>query len=185
MTPELEKQTLSGMEKVFDHFKNDVMKMRSNKPSAALVDFIKFKDCYGSESTIKHVANIIANDNSIIIQPWDTKNIYPIEKAIIDANVGLTPNTAATSISINVPKLTVEKINDLVKILHNLAEDSRISVRNVRRTIKEIITKMKKDSEISEDDEKKYNNVLQKHTDAFISRIDEMAKKKEEELRKV
>lgn len=185
MTPELKEKTLTEMNKVFDHFKNEVSKMRSNKASTAMIDFIKFKDSYGSETLIKHASNIQATDNTIIVQPWDTKNIQSIEKAIIESNIGLNPSASATSMSINVPSLTMEKIHELIKVLNKIAEENRVSVRNVRKAIKDKINKMKKDSEISEDDEKKFVNELQKHTDEFIDKIDKLTKKKEEDLSKV
>jgi ribosome recycling factor len=185
MNPDLKEKTLSEMEKAFEHFKNETGRMRSNRPSAAMIDFIKFKDSYGSETLIKHAASIQVTDSTIVIQPWDTKNIPGIEKAIIDAKIGLNPSTAATSISIQIPKLTMEKINDLIKILHKIAEDNKVSIRNIRKSIKDKINKMKKDSEISEDDEKKFVNELQKYTDEFIDKIDEITQKKEDDLRKV
>jgi ribosome recycling factor len=182
---EIKDRILLGMNKSVDHFKNELSKIRGNRPSAAMVDSIKFKDSYGNETAIKYVSSITTSDTSITIQPWDSGNIKSIEKAIIDANVGLTPSSSSSSIIIQVPKLTVEKINEMVKHISSISEEAKISIRNVRRVLNDDIKKLQKSGDISEDDEKKFSNELQKITDDYTKQVEDLFKKKEEEIRKI
>ncbi|UFX98455.1 ribosome recycling factor [Candidatus Gromoviella agglomerans] len=182
MFSDIKNRTDNGMNKCFEHFREELSKLRSNRASIGMVDSIKFKDSYGGETMIKHSANLSSSDMSITIQPWDPKNIPAISKAIIDANIGLTPNSSATSILIQIPKLTVDKVKDIVKRANVLAEEAKISIRKIRQESIDVIKKLKQNKSISQDDEKRFSAEIQKITDHYSKNVEDLLKHKEIEL---
>jgi ribosome recycling factor len=140
-------------------------------------------DYFGAQAQLKQLATIsVPESRLIVIQPWDKSVAPEVEKAIQRSNLGLNPVSDGTVIRIPVPPLTEERRRDLVKVVKKSAEDRRISVRNVRRDGNDLLKQMEKDKEISEDDNRRAQERIQKLTDEFIRKVDEAAAKKEKEV---
>ena len=141
-----------------------------------------FVDYYGANTALSQVANInTPDDRMVVVQPWEKSMIAPIEKAILKANVGVTPVNDGELIRLNVPPLTEERRRDLVKQVKGEGENSKVSVRNIRRDANDELKKMKKDG-LDEDVEKTAEAEVQKMTDAFIKKVDELIISKEAEI---
>ncbi|HRY83656.1 MAG TPA: ribosome recycling factor, partial [Candidatus Cloacimonadota bacterium] len=141
---------------------------------------------YGQPTPIKQMCNItIPEARMIVIQPWDKTTLADIEKAILAANLGITPENDGNVIRLPFQALTEDKRKDIVRNLKKVAEDARVAIRNIRRDANEAAKKMKKDVEISEDDEKKVLKEIQDITDDWIKKIDEVEKSKEKEILEV
>ena len=159
--------------------------MRTGRASASILDDVKI-NYYGLPTPVKQLCNIsIPEARTIIVQPWDKTTLADIEKAILGANIGITPENDGNVIRLPFQPLTEDKRKDIVKSLKKLAEDTRVAIRNIRRDANEAGKKMKKDSEISEDDEKKLLKEVQDITDEWIKKIDEVEKAKEKEIMEV
>ena len=159
--------------------------LRTGRATPALFDGVEV-DAYGSKSPIKQIASIsIPDAKTVIIQPWDKNVMAAIEKAIMAANLGFTPNNDGKVIRINIPQLTEERRKELVKMAHHMAEQSRVAVRNVRRHINDELKKAEKNSEISEDDLHRMIDVVQKMTDEHIEEIGKHLAAKEKEIMEV
>ena len=143
-------------------------------------------DYYGSASALNQVAKVIIEDaRTLSVTPWEKDLVGPIEKAIIDSNLGLNPATAGTVIRIPMPPLTEERRKDLVKVVRGEAEGTRVAIRNIRRDANNDLKELQKEKEISEDDERKGQDLVQKTTDEHIAKVDELLKSKEAELMEV
>ncbi|MEO8362139.1 MAG: ribosome recycling factor, partial [Vicinamibacteria bacterium] len=152
------------------------------RANASMLDTIKV-DYYGTMTPLNQVGNIAVPDPSLItIQPWDAGLLAVIEKAVRTSGLDLNPANDGKIIRIPIPSPTEERRKGLVKLAHKAAEEGKISIRNVRRDANDHVKKMKKDSEISEDEEKQAEAEIQKITDGFISKVDEMLKQKEAEV---
>lgn len=173
------------MQKSFESLLHQYSKVRTGRASAAILDDIRI-NYYGQPTPIKQMCNIsIPEARMIIVQPWDKTTLADIEKAILAANLGITPENDGNVIRLPFQPLTEDKRKDIVKSLKKMAEEARIAIRNIRREGNDIAKKMKKDSEISEDDEKKLLKELQDITDEWIGKIDEVEKAKEKEIMEV
>lgn len=173
------------MQKSFDAMLHQYARVRTGRASASILDDIKI-NYYGQPTPIKQLCNIsIPEPRTIVVQPWDKTTLADIEKAILGANIGITPENDGNVIRLPFQALTEEKRKDIVKNLKKLSEDTRIAVRNVRREANEAIKKMKKDGEISEDDETKQLKEIQDLTDDWVKKIDEAEKVKEKEIMEV
>jgi len=162
----------------------ELQKIRAGKASPVMLDSVKV-EYYGNMVDLSQVANINTPDpKTILIQPWEKKNIQVIEKAIFAANLGLTPMNDGALIRISLPPLTEDRRKEMVKTVKNEAENIRIAIRNIRRDINEDLKKLKKDG-MPEDLFKDTEVVIQKMTDNCIKSVDEIAKTKEEEIMKV
>lgn len=169
------------MNKAIDHLDKEMSKVRAGKASPKILEGIMV-DYYGTMTPLAQVANVNTPDpRTIAIQPWEKKLISAIEKAIMAANLGLNPDNNGELIRINVPPLTEERRKDLVKFVKKLVEDARIGIRNVRRDAIEDIKKMHKDG-LPEDVAKDSEAEIQKITDNFMKKIDEMFEKKEKDI---
>ncbi|HNQ44484.1 MAG TPA: ribosome recycling factor [Candidatus Cloacimonadota bacterium] len=181
----LKDNTKEKMQKSFDSLLHQYSKVRTGRASASILDDIRI-NYYGQPTPVKQLCNIsIPEPRTIIVQPWDKTTLADIEKAILGANIGITPENDGNVIRLPFQPLTEDKRKDIVKILKKLAEDSRVAIRNIRRDANETGKRMKKDSEISEDDEKKLLKELQDITDEWIKKIDEVEKAKEKEIMEV
>lgn len=170
------------MNKSLEFFKNQLQKVRTGRASASLVDSLK-ADYYGSPTPISQMASISVPDaRTIVVQPWDRSTLTAIEKAIQSADLGFNPQNDGMNIRIPVPPLTEERRNEFVKLSKKYSEEAKIAIRNIRRDLIEDIRKAEKDKEISEDDEKRGEEELQKVTDEFIKKIDSTFLQKEKEL---
>jgi ribosome recycling factor len=170
------------MDKSVDVMSKDFASVRTGRASASLLDGIKVA-YYGTETPLLQVAGIGSPDaRTLEIKPYDKSALPEIEKAIFQANLGLTPQNDGKVIRVSFPPLTEERRKDLVKVIKKMAEDARIAVRSIRRDANDKIKAMEKAKTISEDDFKGGEAQMQKATDGTISRIDELARKKEAEL---
>ncbi|MBN1116050.1 MAG: ribosome recycling factor [Bacteroidales bacterium] len=169
------------MKKAFIHLEDELARVRAGKASPSILDGIQV-DYYGSMTPLSQVSNVNTPDaRTISVQPWEKSMIEPIEKAILAANIGLTPMNNGELIRINIPVLTEERRRDLVKQIKNMAENSRVSIRTARRDANEAFKKMKKDG-LSEDIEKDAEGQVQELTDKFIARIDKLVEAKEKDI---
>lgn len=171
----------STMEKALAHTDSEFSKIRAGKASVGMLDGIMV-DYYGAATPLAQVANINTPDaRTIVVQPWEKSMISPIEKAIMEANIGLNPQNDGQLIRLNVPPLTEERRRDLVKKVKEEAERGRITVRNIRKSTNESIKKLKNDG-ASEDEIKVGEAEVQKLTDAFILKVDHLAEIKEKDV---
>ncbi len=173
------------MKKTLVNLKEGFSALRTGRASTALFDKIRV-DAYGEKSPINQVANIsIPEARLIVIQPWDKALIGEIEKAIRSSELSLNPSNDGKVIRISIPPLTGERRKELVKLAKNNAEQSRVAVRNIRRDGNEELKKLLKDSKITEDEESKTADELQKLTDLYIGKINQVLEEKEKEIMEV
>ncbi|OTQ81416.1 ribosome recycling factor [Gilliamella apis] len=182
MLNEIQKEAQERMEKSIDAFQNHISKIRTGRASPSLLDGIMV-EYYGSPTPLRQLANIVAEDaRTLAITVFD-KSLTPlIEKAILTSDLGLNPASAGTVIRVPLPPLTEERRRDLTKIVRGEAEQGRVSIRNIRRDANDQIKALLKDKEISEDDERKSQDLIQKATDAAIKKLDALLAEKEKEL---
>ena len=179
---EVEAGAKARMEKAVTDFQQEVSSIRTGRASVSIFDTLKV-DYYGTPTPINQVANLHVPEPSLItIQPWDVSQIGAIEKAIRTSDLGLNPGNDGKIIRVPVPPLTEERRKEIVKRLHHVAEDHRVALRNIRRDGNEQLKKLLKDKAISEDDERKALDEVQKMTDGYIARLDAASKTKEKEI---
>lgn len=178
---EVRQQTEAAMQHAVEFFTNELKKIRAGKASPAILEGLTI-DYYGSPTPINQVASVSAADaRTLQIQPYESKHIDPIEKAILEANLGLNPSNDGTVIRAAVPQMTEERRKELVKRTGTIAEDARVGVRAARRDGNEALKKLQKDGE-SEDAIKAAEGEIQKMTDKFVAKIEDLFKTKESEL---
>jgi ribosome recycling factor len=179
------KDAKDRMEKTLINSRTELNRIRTGRASLSLLDPIKV-DYYGTKSPLNQVANIsIPEPRLINIQPWDRSMLQAIEKAILQADIGITPRNDGNIIRLPIPSLTEERRKELVKVIHQMAEETRIAIRNIRRDALDTLKKAQKDSNISEDEEYNAGIDIQEITDAYIKKVDEVAKAKEIEIMEV
>ncbi|MGI4983827.1 MAG: ribosome recycling factor [Janthinobacterium lividum] len=170
------------MQRTIDAFKADLAKIRTGRAHTGLIDHIQV-DYYGSSVPISQVANVTLIDSRTIgVQPWEKKLVQPVEKAIRDSDLGLNPSTQGDTIRVPMPMLTEERRRELVKVVKNEAEAAKVAVRNQRRDANDQAKKLVKDKDISEDDERRSQDDVQKLTDRFVAEIDKLVQIKEGEI---
>jgi len=185
MLKDLSNETKIKMEKTIKALRDEFSHIRTGRASSNLVDRIKI-DYYGTLTPLKQIANIsIPESNLIVIQPWDKNCLSEIEKAIWKSDLGLTPSLDGNVIRLSLPPLNEERRKDLVKLVKKEAENGKIGIRNIRREVNDSIKKEEKESNISEDDSKKYQNEVQILTDEHIKNIDKLLEIKEKEIMEV
>jgi ribosome recycling factor len=178
-------KTKSRMEKVVEDLRRELAGVRSGRASLSLLDHISV-DYYGTVTPLNQVATLSVPEPTLITaQPWDNSLLVLIEKAIRSSDLGLNPVNDGKIIRIPIPPLTEERRKQLAKHVGKVLEDHRTAIRNIRRDENEVVKKMLKDKQISEDDERKGLDEIQKLTDQFVARVEDLAKKKEEEILKV
>ena len=171
-----------NMGKVIEALKKELKRVRTGRASLSLLDGIKV-DYYGTLTPLNQVATLAAPESRLItIQPWDTTVIKEIEKAVLKSDLGLTPSSDGKIVRIAIPPLTEQRRKELVKVVHKISEEYKVSVRNLRRDANELIKDIKKDGKISEDDAFKSQEKIQKITDEHIKLVDECYKEKEKEI---
>ena len=182
MLNDIKKDAQTRMAKSVDALRHNLVKIRTGRASTGLVDSIRVS-AYGSEVPLSQVAAVaVADARSLVITPWDKGVVGAVEKAILASDLGLTPNTAGTTIRLNLPALTEERRKDLAKLVHGEGEDAKVAIRNVRRDANQRVKELLKDKQISEDDERRVEDEIQKLTDKAIKDVDEVVKAKEAEL---
>jgi ribosome recycling factor len=182
MTQAVHKDAETRMQGAIDTLGREFAGVRTGRASAALVESVRV-DYYDTPTPIPQVASVSVPDpRTLLIQPWDASLLTKIEKAIQKSDLGLTPSNDGKLIRLTMPALNEERRKQLAKAVGKLAEEGRVAVRNIRREAKEKLRSLAKDKKISEDDEKRGETDLQKLTDRFVQRIDELLKKKEQEI---
>jgi len=170
------------MMKAVEHLTHEFATIRTGRASVALLDAIRI-DYFGTMSPLKHVATLsITDPKTIAIQPYQPNMLAVIEKAIYASDLGLTPNNDGHVIRLTIPKLTEERRKDILKVVKNLGEEAKISIRNIRRDAIDKMRAQEKAGEITEDDLHRGEKVAQELTDEYISKIDEVIRTKEEEI---
>ncbi|MBX6423490.1 ribosome recycling factor [Thermosulfurimonas sp. F29] len=170
------------MQKSLKAFKEEMARVRTGRASVSLLEGIKV-DYYGTKMPIPQMATVTVQEGRyIVIQPWDVSTVKAIEKAIMESDLGLTPTSDGKIIRITVPPLTEERRRDLVKLVRKMAEEARVAIRNIRRELMDELKRMKKEGEISEDDFHRFQDQVQKLTDEFIGKIEEVLEEKEKEI---
>jgi ribosome recycling factor len=185
MEPSLKKRLTDKMEATIEVFKKEIASIRTGRASLALLDGITV-DYYGNQMPLNQVATLsVPEPRLITIQPWEQKIIPEIEKAIMKSDLGLTPTNDGKTIRLAIPPLTEERRKELVKVVKKRAEESRVALRNIRRDILEEIKKLQKEKNLSEDEVKRWNEEVQKITDTYIKKVDELLSHKEKEIMEV
>lgn len=179
---ELNAEAKKRMGKTVEDLRHELASIRTGRASVSILDPVRV-DYYGSPLPLNQVANLSTPEPSLImVQPWDVSQVGAIEKAIMRSNLGLTPANNGTVIRLPIPPLTEERRKDLVKQLHRIVEQHRVAARNVRRDANEIAKKMLKDKKISEDEQHRNHDEIQKLTDSFIKEIEAVGAGKEKEI---
>jgi ribosome recycling factor len=182
MIDDIYQETRDSMGKSIEALKRELNRVRTGRASLSILDGIKV-DYYGAATKLTQMATLaVSESRQISIQPWDVSVIKEIEKAILKSDLGLTPTNDGKIIRISIPPLTEERRKELVKVIHKMCEDHKVSIRNVRRDANELLKSLKKDGDISEDDAYKSQEEVQKITDEHIKLIDECYKEKEKEI---
>ena len=173
------------MEKTLDVLASDFAAVRAGRANAQVLDRITV-EYYGVPTPLNQVGTISSPDaRTLVIQPWDTTLLRPIEKAIQTSDLGINPQNDGRVIRLSFPQLTEERRKDLIKQVKKYAEDAKVAVRNVRRDAVDFVKKAQKKGELTEDDQKKAEKDIQDLTDKFTKRVDEMCGKKEKELMEI
>ena len=182
MLDDIYKDLKDRMEKTVQALEKSFTKIRTGRATPALLDGLS-ADYYGSPTPLTQMASITAPEPRLLmIQPWDAQAMGEIEKAILKSELGLTPQNDGKVIRITIPTLTQERRKELSKLVKKNAEEAKVAVRNIRRDANEMLKELKKDKEISEDDQKKAEEQVQKITDEFIKQVDASATVKEKEI---
>jgi ribosome recycling factor len=179
---DVKKNTEQKMSKSIETLKADLAKVRTGRAHAGILDHVKV-DYYGTPTQLSQVANITLIDaRTIGVQPWEKKMVAPIEKAIRESDLGLNPATQGDVIRVPTPPLTEERRKEMVKLVKTEAEDAKIAIRNIRRDANEGLKKLVKDKAISEDEERRAQEDIQKLTDRFVTEVDKLVAEKEKEV---
>lgn len=182
MIANVKKSAEQKMQKCLEALKADFGKVRSGRPHTGLLDHVMV-DYYGTMTPLNQVANISLPDaRTIGVVPWDKKMLNAIEKAIRDSDLGLNPMTLGEMVRVPMPPLTEERRRELAKIVKNEAESARVAMRNVRRDANAQMKELLKDKQISEDDDRRGQEEIQKLTDRYIAEVDKLLQVKEAEL---
>ena len=173
------------MKSSIEHFERELQTIRTSRANPSMLENI-FIDAYGSKTPLNQLGNISSPDSSMLtIQVWDVSLIKNIENAILESNLGINPQIDGTLVRLPIPKLSEERRNELTKIASQYAESSKISIRNIRRDFIEIKKREKKESQLSEDELKKFLSEAQNYKDKYISNIDKILEQKKSDIMKV
>jgi ribosome recycling factor len=178
-------ETRPKMEAVIEDFKRKLANVRTGRATVGLLDSVMV-DYYGTPTPLNQMASVAVPEPQLLtIQPWDISQVNAVEKAIIAANLGMNPSNDGKIIRLPVPALNEERRKQLAKQVHEYAEDHRIALRNIRHSANDALKKMLKDKLVSEDEERGGLDDVQKMTNSFVSKIDELAKHKEQDIMSV
>jgi len=185
MLKDIKKRTSDKMEQTINVLKKELGSIRTGRASLSLLEGISV-NYYGTNMPIQQVATLsVPESRLIVIQPWDTKLIPEIEKAIHSSGLGLNPSNDGKVIRVPIPQLTEERRKELVKLVKRIGEDSRVAIRNIRRESNEETKRIAKEASLSEDDVRRFQDEIQKLTNQYIHRIDDLLAKKEREIMEV
>jgi ribosome recycling factor len=185
MIDELLDDAKRRMDKSVEATQHEFNTVRTGRASAALLDRLTV-DYYGTPTPVKQLAALnVPEPRLLTIQPFDPSSLKAIERAIMESDLGLTPSNDGKVIRLPIPQLTEERRKELVRVVHRLAEDGRVAVRNVRRDVMQDLKELARDGEVGDDEERRAEERLQKLTDEHVHRIDELMKRKEAEILEV
>jgi len=182
MIDDIYQETRESMGKTVEALNRELQRIRTGRASLSVLDGIKV-DYYGTPTPLNQMATLaVPESRQITIQPWDASVIKDIEKAILKSDLGLTPSNDGKILRISIPPLTEERRKELVKVIHKICEDHKVTARNTRRDSNDLLKSLKKDGDISEDEAFRSQDEVQKITDKYIKRIDECYSEKEKEI---
>jgi ribosome recycling factor len=182
MLNDIKNDAQARMGKSIDSLKHDLTRIRTGRASTTLVDHIQVS-YYGAETPLSQVASVtLADARTILITPWEKNMVAPIEKALMASDIGITPTTAGTVIRLNMPALTEERRKELAKHVGHEGENAKIAIRNVRRDALQQVKDLLRDKQITEDEDRRFDDEIQKLTDRAVKDVDTVVKAKEEEL---
>ncbi|MCR6701300.1 MAG: ribosome recycling factor [Dokdonella sp.] len=182
MLNDIKNDAQTRMNKSVDSLRHDLTRLRTGRASASLLEPLKVS-YYGSDMPLSQVASVAVSDaRSLTVTPWEKQMVAPIEKAILASDLGLTPTTVGNVIRINLPALTEQRRKELSKHVAHEGENAKVAIRNVRRDAIQQVKELLKDKQISEDDERRAEEDIQKLTDRFVKEVDAVVKAKEDEL---
>ena len=182
MIEETKQEAKESMEKAIAALSREFKRVRTGRATPALLDGIR-ADYYGAPTPLNQMASIsVPEPRLILIQPWDHKSCEAIEKAILKSDLGLTPNNDGKVVRIAIPPLTEERRKELVKVVRKMGEEAKVAIRNARRDANEMLKEYKKEGEISEDDAFRGQEQIQKLTDEYVAKVDELVAEKEKEI---
>ena len=182
MINQIKQDAVERMEKSIEALKGHISKIRTGRAQPSLLDAIQV-DYYGSATPLRQLANVVAEDaRTLAVTVFDRSLISAVEKAILTSDLGLNPSSAGTTIRVPLPPLTEERRRDLIKIVKAEAEQGKVAIRNIRRDANDKVKALVKDKEISENDERKAQDEIQKVTDLYVKKVDEVLADKEKEL---
>jgi ribosome recycling factor len=185
MINEIKQDAEKRMRKTIESLATDMTKIRTGRANASLLDHVQV-DYYGSVTPLSQVANVTTSDSrTLLVTPWDKSMVAAVEKAILTSDLGLNPATAGTAIRVPMPPLTEERRKELIKVVRNEGEQGRVSIRNIRRDANSQLKDLVKEKAISEDDERRAAEVVQKLTDKFIAEVDALLVQKEKDLMEI
>lgn len=185
MINEIKQDSEKRMRKTIDALHTDMTKIRTGRANAGLLDHVMV-DYYGSLTPLSQVANITTSDpRTILVTPWEKSMVAAIEKAILNSDLGLNPSTAGTAIRVPMPPLTEERRKELIKVVRHEGEQGKVSIRNIRRDANNQLKDLVKEKAISEDDERRAAESIQKLTDRYISEVDAVLAEKEKDLMEI
>ena len=185
MVEDIKKDAVERMQKCVLALRNELKRLRTGRAHPSLLDHIRV-DYYGNEVPLNQVANVALEDSrTLTVTPWEKQMVSVIEKAIMKSDLGLMPNSAGTVIRVPMPALTEERRRDLTKVVRHEAENGRVAVRNVRRDVMNELKDMAKEKLLSQDDERRAQEEIQKLTDKYVAEIEVVLTEKEKELMQI
>jgi ribosome recycling factor len=185
MIEDIKKDAAERMSKCVAALKNELKKLRTGRASTNLLEHLRV-DYYGSEVPLQQVANVAVEDSrTLTVVPWEKQMVPVIEKAIMKSDLGLNPATAGSVIRVPLPALTEERRRDLSKVVRHEGESARVAIRNVRRDVMQELKEMLKEKLVSEDDDHRAQDEVQKLTDKYVAEVDHVIAEKEKELMQV
>lgn len=185
MINEIKQESEKRMKRSIESLKVDMTKIRTGRANAGILDHVQV-DYYGTITALSQVANITVSDSrTLVVTPWEKSMVAAIEKAILTSDLGLNPSTAGSAIRVPMPPLTEERRKELIKVVRNEGEQCRVSIRNIRRDANSQLKDLVKDKSISEDDERRAADVIQKLTDKYVAEVDSVLVEKEKDLMQI
>ena len=182
MLNDIKNDAQARMGKSIESLRHDLTRIRTGRASTTLVDHIKVS-YYGADMPLAQVASVtLADARTIVVTPWEKNMVAPIEKALMASDIGITPTTAGTVIRLNMPALTEERRKELAKHVGHEGENAKIAIRNVRRDALQQVKDLLKDKQVTEDEDRRFDDEIQKLTDRAVKDVDAVVKSKEEEL---
>lgn len=185
MINDIKQDTEKRMKKAVESLQHEMTKIRTGRANASFLDHVQV-DYYGNTSPLNQVASVTTSDaRTLMVTPWEKSMVAAVEKAILNAGLGLNPSTAGNAVRVPMPALTEERRKEMIKVVRGEAEQGRVTVRNIRRDANNHLKDLVKSKDISEDDERRANDVIQKLTDKYVAEIEVVLTAKEKDLMEI